>query len=242
MRIRIPMACATLAILPVSAPALTYDDCVVLVATDPVRAEREAIDWVRSEGGAPARHCQALALLAQGAEARAAALLVEIAATDRALPDTVRGDILVEAGEILLEIGALAEAERAAARGLHLSPGARGALTLAARVKAERGDWKGAIGDLDDALAAGQPDPEILVLRASAQRRTGARVAARSDLIWAEELAPELPSLWLERGALAEDDGEKDEARGAYLKAIDLDRDGAVGAAARLRLQRMDAQ
>ena len=241
MRRPIPLAAALAMAMAAPAEALTYDECIALVETDPGKAERAAVDWARAEGGAPARHCQALALLALGAEAQAAALMVEIAAAERTLPDPVRGDILVEAGEILLEIGALGEAESAAARALLLTSSPRGPLTLSARVKAERGDWKGAVGDLDKAIAAGEPDPELLVLRASAQRRTGARVAARSDLIWAEELAPDLPSLWLERGALAEDEGKKDEARGAYLRAIDLDRDGAVGAAARLRLQRMDA-
>ena len=242
MRSPFPLAAALAAALSTPAGSLTYDDCVVMVATDPAKAEVEADRWSRADGGAPARHCQALALLAQGADAQAADLMIEIAATERTLPDEVRGTILVEAGDILLGLGALDAADRAASRALSLVQNPRGPLTLSARVKAERSDWRGAIDDLDRALAAGNPDPEILVLRASAQRQMGAQVAARSDLTWATELDPASPTLWLERGALAEDTGAKDEARAAYLKAIDLDRDGAVGAAAQLRLQRMDAK
>ena len=53
------------------AKAGTYDDCVALVATDPARAGVEAQRWVQAGGGTPARHCRALALLAQGAGRRA---------------------------------------------------------------------------------------------------------------------------------------------------------------------------
>ena len=242
MRSPFPLAAALATAISTPAVSLTYDDCIVLVANDPEKAAVEAERWSRADGGAPARHCQALALLAQGAETQAADLMIEIAATERTLPDEVRGTILVEAGEILLDTGALDAANRAASRALSLVQNPRGPLTLSARVKAERDDWQGAVSDLDRALAAGDPDAEILVLRASAQRQMGAHVAARSDLLWATELDPALPSLWLERGALAEETGAKDEARAAYLKAIDLDREGAVGATAQLRLQRMDAQ
>jgi hypothetical protein len=54
-----------------------------------------------------------------------------------------------------------------------------------------------------------------------------------------------MASVWLERGVLeaAGDGGDasRDAARAAWLKAIELDRDGVVGEAARLRLQRMEA-
>jgi hypothetical protein len=47
--------------------------------------------------------------------------------------------------------------------------------------------------------------------------------------------------VWLERGALEEANSDRGAARSAWLKAIELDREGVVGDAARLRLQRMDA-
>ncbi len=223
------------------AKAGTYDDCVALVATDPARAEVEAQRWAQAGGGTPARHCRALALLAQGAGRRAAELMVAIAADDRTLPDQVRSELLIEAGEIYLGLGELDLGRSVASRALLLARAPRAALTLSARLKAARGDWRGAVDDLDGALARGEPDAGLLVLRASARLHLGERAAALGDLLQAAEIAPELPSVWLERGALEAVDGNRDAARAAWLKAIELDRDGIDGAAARLRLQTMEA-
>jgi len=57
----------------------------------------------------------------------------------------------------------------------------------------------------------------------------------------ASEIAPDLASVWLERGALEAASDAKDAARAAWLKAIELDRDGIIAEAAQLRLQRMEA-
>jgi tetratricopeptide (TPR) repeat protein len=231
--------------LAASATAGPYDDCVALIATDAAQAEVDAYRWEQAGGGAPAQHCRALALLEQGAERRAAELMVKIATDDRTLPDEVRSEMLVEAGEIYLGIGDIGFGQSAASRALLLAREPRAALALSARLKAAQGDWQGAANDLDGALARGEPDAELLVLRASARLRLGQRVAARSDLLWATEIAPDMASVWLERGVLeaAGDGGDasRDAARAAWLKAIELDRDGVVGEAARLRLQRMEA-
>ncbi len=227
----------------IAGPALagTYDDCVALAGADPDLAEAEAGRWVQAGGGSPARHCRALALLAQGAERRAAELMVRIATDDRTLPDEVRSEMLVEAGEIYLGIGEIAYGRSVASRALLLALEPRAALALSARLKAAEGDWRGAADDLDGALARGEPDAGLLVLRASARLHLGEQVAARSDLLWATEIAPDMASVWLERGVMEAAGDNRDAARAAWLKAIDLDRDGYVGEAARLKLQRMDA-
>ena len=223
------------------AAAGTYDDCIAMVGSDPAQADIEAERWVQAGGGAPARHCRALALLAKGAERRAAELMVEIATDDRTLPDEVRSDMLVEAGQIYLGLGDLALGRSVASRALLLARAPRAALTLSARLKAAQADWQGAVNDLDGALARGEPDASLLVLRASARLRLGERVAARADLLWATEIAPDLASVWLERGVLEAATDNRDAARAAWLRAIELDRDGYVGDAARFRLQRMEA-
>ncbi len=240
LRTIIPALAVTICIAG-PATAGPYDDCVALAGADPARAEAEAGRWVQAGGGSPARHCRALALLAQGAGLRAAGLMVAIASDDRTLPDAVRSEMLIEAGEIYLGLGELALGQSVASRALLLAPEPRPALTLSARLKAERGDWRGAIDDLDGALARGAPDAGLLVLRASARLHLGEWVAARADLLWAAEIEPELAPVWLERGTLEAANGNRDAARAAWLRAIELDRDGSVGAAARLRLQKMEA-
>lgn len=234
-------ALATLVAAPAGAVE-TYDACVALVEQDPAGAEVEAGRWAAAGGGTPARHCRALALLAQGAERSAAALMTAIAAEDRTLPGQVRAEMLVEAGGIYLGLGDLAAGRAAAERALKLAADPRPALVLSARLEAEAGDWEGAAGELERALARGEPDAEILVLRASARLHLGQLVGARADLAWAAELAPDNPALWLERGTLEAAAGNRDAARAAWLEAIELDREGPVGAAARLRLQRMEAE
>ena len=219
----------------------TYDACMALVERDPAQAEAEAGRWVAAGGGTAARHCRAQALLAQGAERRAAELLRELAAEDRTLPAQVRAEMLVQAGEVYLEIGDLVAAQIAAGQARDVAADPRPAFVLSARIEAANRDWDGAVAALDRALARGEPEAEILVLRAAARLHLDQLVAARSDLAWAEELAPESPWLWLEKGALEAAEGNRDAARAAWLKAIDLDRDGPVAEAARLRLQRMEA-
>jgi tetratricopeptide (TPR) repeat protein len=240
LRTLIPALALTIAIAG-PATAGPYDDCVALAGADPLRAEVEAQRWAQAGGGSPARHCRALALLAQGAGRRAAELMVAIAADDRTLPDEVRSEMLIEAGEIYLGLGELALGRGVASRALRLARLPRAALTLSARLKAAQGDWLGAVNDLDGALARGEPDAGLLVLRASARLRLGERVAARADLLWAAEIDPDLASVWLERGALEAVNGDRDAARAAWLRAIELDRDGIVAEAARLRLQTMEA-
>ena len=240
LRMKIP---ALVLVFGIAGPtsAGTYDDCVALARTDPARAEIEAHRWLQAGGGTPAQHCRALTLLAQGAEHRAAELMVEIAADDRTLPDEVRAELLIEAGEIYLGLGELDLGHGVASRALLLARSPRAALTLSARLKAAEGDWPGAANDLDGALAWGEPDAGLLVLRASARLHLGEPAAARDDLLRAAEIAPELASVWLERGELEALSGDRDAARAAWLRAIELDRDGVVGAAARLKLQTMEA-
>lgn len=225
-----------------AAPAVeNYDDCVKLVEQDPAQAEVAAGRWAAAGGGTPARHCRALALLAHGAERRAAELMTAIAVEDRTLPNQVRAEILVEAGRIYLGLADLAAGRAAADRAMKLASDPRPVLVLSARLSAEAGDWRGAVAELEHALARGEPNAEILVLRASARLHLGENVAARADLAWAAELDPDYPALWLEKGAVEAAMGHRDAARAAWLRAIELDRDGAVAEAARLRLQKMEA-
>ena len=97
-----------------------YDTCVAMIADDPARAEREAGDWARYGGGASARHCYALALIEVGAPLRAADELMATAAEEADLPDQARVDILVQAGEILIERDYVATADIVATQALQL--------------------------------------------------------------------------------------------------------------------------
>jgi hypothetical protein len=112
IRIAIIVPSLTLALAlatAISGPARAgiYDDCIALIDADPANAESEATRWIQAGGGAPARHCRALALLALGAERKAAELMIAIATDERTLPDEVRAEMLIEAGNIYLGLGEL---------------------------------------------------------------------------------------------------------------------------------------
>lgn len=232
---------ACLSAMPLRGYAVeTYDACTALVAADPARAVREAGTWSRYGGGAPARHCYAMALNESGAPGRAAAELVAIANEEPALEDRARAEIVVQAGDILLELGDVLSAGRLAQQALRLSPGLTVALRLSARGKMQTGALEGALRDLDRALEKTGARADLLALRASVNRQLGRLIAARDDAVYATEAMPEAPAGWLERGRVAIRMDDRDAARDALLRAISLDRDGATAQAAREALQRME--
>ena len=96
----ITVAALTATALPAQAVD-DYDACLDLIATNPAQAEREAGDWARFGGAAPARHCYALALIAVGAESRGIDELLGIAVEEPDLEPNARADILAQAGDLL---------------------------------------------------------------------------------------------------------------------------------------------
>jgi tetratricopeptide (TPR) repeat protein len=244
MRASAIAAAAVLAGAAVAGPAAAVDDydaCIAMIEGDPASAVREASAWIGAGGGAPARHCHALALIATGADSRAIDELLGIAAEEPALSAQARAEVLVQAGEMLLDRGEGATARAVAEQALALAPGDARAAGLGAAARLARGDAAGALGELDAAMARGRETPRLLLLRAAAQRRLGQLVAARDDAEHATELAPEMASAWLERGRVAAALGDRPDARDAFLRAIELDRTGEIGAEARTSLQRMEA-
>ncbi|MEL6479570.1 MAG: hypothetical protein AAFR17_19765 [Pseudomonadota bacterium] len=237
-------AWASLLIVLAAGPAASvedYDACTALIAADPARAAAESASWARFDGGWPARHCHALALLALGAERKAALELLEIGAGAGELPPEVRAEMFVDAGEILLDLGELGEAAQAVDRADRLAPRSRGARILSSTLSARFGDWQGAERDLSTAIDQSGVDAELLLLRATAKRRQGDRVGARSDAYWASELAPENPSVWLEIGEVEAALGNRPMARDAWLAAIRLaGEDDPLAAFARQKLQRLE--
>jgi len=219
-----------------------YDSCVSLVAADPARAEREAGDWARfGGGGAPARHCYALALIAIGAPIRAADELVATASEEPGLDDSARADLLAQAGELLVEADDDLIAALVAEQAVRLAPSSGRALGLRAAVRLRAGDVRAALRDLDEAIKAGPPTGRLLTLRAACHRRLGSTTAARADGLYAVEIAPDHAPAWIELGRAEAKLGDRPAARQSFLRAIELDRGGKLGQTARTALQRMEA-
>lgn len=240
------LVCGTLAAFLSTPPASQaqirdYDACIGLAAEAPVEAESAAADWIAAGGGPAALHCQAIALLALGAEERAATVLIGLATEAAELPGETRAEIFLQAGNILLALGDLEAGMAAANRALNLAADTAPALELRAQLHAENRDWAAALKDLNRALGEGGADAGRLVLRASAKRALGRILAARDDLKWALELAPEMPEAWLELATVEAAMNDPDAARAAWLETIRLAPDTPLARAARTRLQAFEA-
>jgi len=218
-----------------------YGGCVSLVAADPARAEREAGDWARFGGGAAARHCYALALIAIGAPIRAADELVSAASEEPGLDDSARADLLAQAGELLIEADDDLIAALVAEQAVRLAPSSGRALGLRAAVRLRAGEVRAALRDLDEAIKSGPPTGRLLTLRAACHRRLGSTTAARADGLHAIEIAPDHAPAWIELGRAEAKLGDRPAARRSFLRAIELDREGKLGQTARTALQRMEA-
>lgn len=239
---RLPHALALTALLAAPAAAAEpndYDICLALVETDPARAESEAAHWVNFGGGPPARHCRALALLALGADLKAATELAAIGVEAAELPPDARADILNHAAEVFLAAGEPEAGLQAVDRSMVLRADAE-AWTLRASLLAGAGRWGEAVAALDRALAAAPPTAERATLRAAAKRRAGRPQEARADALWALELAPGDPTALLELGALEAALGNRPAARDAFLAAIEADPESPAARFARRRLQELE--
>lgn len=218
-----------------------YDTCLSLIAQDADKAQRDAGHWARfGGGGAPARHCYALALIEAGAPLRAADELIAIAQEEPNLPNRARADLLIQAGELLVSRDQPLTAGVVADGALQLVPDDPAALGLRAAVLLENDKPRAAHAVLTKALAKAPKSVTLLLRRSRAHRAMGNDVAARDDASFATEQAPDSAPAWAERGRAEAALGFKADARQSFLRAIGLDRKGPVGRAAQVDLQRME--
>ncbi|MEM7178235.1 MAG: hypothetical protein AAGD47_02120 [Pseudomonadota bacterium] len=238
----IPTSCAGLiALLPMLATAFeSYDSCVAAVATDPATTIDAADKWARFDGGWPAKHCRALALIAAGAEMQGARELAGIAADAKELPPQVRSEMFAHAGDVFLQLDQVPEAKQSLDRALNLATDPAPALTLRAAIKAAEGDHRGAITDLSEVMEASGPAAGLLILRSEARHATGDLVGARDDANRAIGQSPENADAWYRSGQIEAELGNKPGARDAWLKTIDLARGTPLAQQAQINLQRMD--
>lgn len=177
------------------ADAPRYRQCLTLARTAPAQAAQYAAAWRVDGGGLPARHCAALALVAEGQPAAARAELEAAARDADAATDPLAAELWGQAGNAALLAGdpragkaflttALARAPAAAA------PTRAGWLIDRARAAVASADNAPARADLDAALALDPSDPTAHLLSAALARRAGDLPRARRDIAEARRLAP----------------------------------------------------
>lgn len=241
------LAAALLGALPAAAqrdidPAGEYASCMALVNRDPDAAFERAMAWRDFGGGAPARHCVALALLALGQSAEAAARLEALAQemTDADAP--LRAEVFGQAGLAWLEAGQAERADAVLSAAVKLDPGNPDLWIDRAQALAARGAYRDAIGDLNRAIKLAPERADAHAYRASAYRFVDSLDRAAADIERALTLAPGDPVALLERGNIRRLAGDEAGARADWVQVLAEAPDTPAADAARTNLERLDVK
>lgn len=217
-----------------------YDACIAQTKTDPAKAIETANAWRAAGGALPARHCLAMAYLAQERFAPAAVALEQAARAAEAARDPSAADLWGQAGNAALLAGDTVKAYAYLSSGLAGaggSPARRGELLIdRARANVELGRPGDARSDLDQAIKLAPQEPLARLLSASLARRQGELARAATDIAEAVKLAPTDPDVLLEQGNIAGAQGDADAARAAWEAAVKASPNSPAGQAAKKAL------
>jgi tetratricopeptide (TPR) repeat protein len=223
-------------------PRGEYHKCFVLARTQPEQGWEEALAWQSLGGGEAARHCGALALIGLGKHEEAAHRLEALAQESRR-PETVRAEMLAQAGQAWLLAGKPQQALAVQDTALKLVPGSPELLLDKAVTLAQVAHYQEAKEALDEVLKRQPNRIEAMVLRASAQRYLGQPALAKDDVARALVLDPDSVDALLERGMLRRLDGDDVGARADWVRVLTLaPPDSPVAEATRRNLEMMDVK
>ena len=223
---------------PGAAASHQYASCMDLARKWPREAMDAAKAWQARDGGAPARHCAAVALLGMGRHADAAGALQALAddRTDRRV-DALRADLLGQAGNAWLIAGQPGKAREALDRALKLRPDDVDLLIDRGVALASLKKYWDALADLNRALVMSPRRAEALIFRAGAHRQVDALNLAEEDINLALRLAPSDPDALLELGLILKERGDKNGARAAWRELLGRSPDAATAALAQRYLR-----
>lgn len=235
------MLAAALALsAPAAAEEMSYGDCVAMVSRSPQTAEQRAQTWQTHGGGAPAMHCNALALVALKRYAEAARVL-DALSRNREFAAADRADLADEAGNAWMLAGKPGEAIVSFTAALAAQPNDIGTLSDRARARVVQKDWKGADADLTAAIFQDQNRADLLVLRASARWAMNRKADAATDIVRALELYPDYPPALVVRGKMKSSAGDFTGARRDW-KAAAASNQGDAAQDARELLKQLEGK
>jgi len=236
----IGMAAPSLAVEFASRDDAQYQACVALTQKAPEDALESALAWRDLGGGAPAKHCVALALVAMRQYPDAADRLEQLAAEMKTASPGLRAQVLDQAGNAWLLANQPDMAKRAFSAGLDLRPEDIDLLIDRARASAGGKDFAAAVKDLDLALSLDPTRADALAFRGSARRQLGNSAGALEDVETALAIDGNQVDALLERGLLRRAAGDKKGARQDWLKVALLAPGTPAADAAQADLEAMD--
>lgn len=225
----------------IKANEAAYERCMTLAKTDPGAARDMAAKWAAQGGAHPADHCYAVALIGLKQYKPAAQRLDKLAeAMLTVAPDSLRAEVLDQAGQAWLLAGDPTRAYNDAGAALALAPGDPDILTDRAEAAGEAGWFDKAIADLDIVLKADPRRVDALIYRATAYRSLNKLDPALADADAAVHLAPNSAQAVLERGNIRGLKGDLDGAREDWRTAMTLAPGSAAALAAKANLVHLD--
>lgn len=229
-----------------AADAARYERCLSQISFNPEAALEAALEWVGDGGGAPAKHCHAIALIATGHAGEAAARLETLAKARGEFGDDVRAEMLGQAGDAWMIAGDANAAANDFTAAIELGDVAKLSAQSRAAALADRArayialqKSKEARADLDASITL-VPATASLVTRARLKREAGDRMAALADISHALGIDPKFPEALLERGRLRALSGDKKNARLDFVEASMLAKKGPIADAAQLEMAKLD--
>jgi len=208
-------------------PQARYQECIKQANADPAAATQTATQWTATGGGALAAHCLGIARSAAedwkgAADAFAAAGDIATKTHDRSA-----ATYWVSAGNAALAAGDAANARTTLTNALadpSLAAQMKGEAYLdRARANVALNDLPAARADMNDALTLVAADPMAWLLSATLARRIGEKSRAANDIREAMLRAPNEANVLYEAGNIAATNGDMDDARVQWSRAVAAD-------------------
>lgn len=217
-----------------------YKACLLLTKREPEMAFESALSWKADGGGFPARHCVALALVAQKKFHLAAPRLEALAEDMRKTGSPLLIPTLSQAANVWLLAEDYSRANAVASAALEIDPDNINLLIDRSRILARANNYQSAFNDLNQALRLDPTRTDALTFRAAAWRQLGNNERALEDVELALSLTPDLLDALVERGILYRLTDQPDLARKDWLKVLELSPHSPTGEAARINLEKLD--
>jgi tetratricopeptide (TPR) repeat protein len=242
--IRLLLFVALLLPLPAGAEVIggeaSYRACLALARSKPQEGFEQAANMVAMRIGAPAQHCQAVALIGLGRYAEAAEMLEQVA--EAAGDPTLGVEALAQAGNTWVLAGDLQRASRVLGEAIRHQPRDPDLYIDRAIALAGLASHFEAIDDLNRAIELDPRRAEAYVFRASAYRVVDAPELALQDIDAALALKPGLTEALVERGILRRQSGNEAGARADWIAVLQRDPESPAADAARDNLEKMDVK
>jgi len=219
-----------------------YDTCIKAALGDPKSGFERAIEWRDTGGGAPAKHCVAVALYALGEYGEAATRLEALVNEGGGLQKSLRIALLGQAGEAWMADDQYDRAKAVLSAAIKLSPDDLGLLLQRSLAEAWSHEYFEAIDDLNRVIELKPDHVDALAYRATAYRYVGSLELASDDVERALKVKPDHPGALLERGIIRRLSSNDKGAREDWMKVIRLSPESAAADAARTNLEKLDVK